>query len=110
MRRGSKELVERYFVTCGNDMSRIGRQPINIPSGVQVKVDNAQVFVEGPKGVLSEGILDGIGVDVRETSVVVTRESDSRNHRAFHGLIRTLILNMVLGVSEGYQKTLDIVG
>jgi len=110
VRPGSRGLAERYFVTCGRNMSRIGRQPIDIPSGVQVKVDNSEVFVEGPKGSLSRGILEGIVVDVRESSVVVTRESDSRNHRSLHGLTRTLISNMVLGVSEGYQKTLDIVG
>mgnify|MGYP001969572435 FL=1 len=110
MRRGSKELGERYFVTCGSHMSRIGKQPIDIPSGVQVKVDNSQVLVEGPKGSLSQGILGGIGVEVKESSVIVTRESEARNHRALHGLTRTLISNMVVGVSEGFQKTLDIVG
>lgn len=110
MRRGSEELGEKYFVTCGSHMSRIGRQPIDIPSGVQVKVGNSEVLVDGPKGSLSQGIVGGIGVEIRESSVIVTRESENRNNRSLHGLTRTLISNMIVGVSEGFQKTLDIVG
>ena len=92
-------------------MSRIGKQPITIPAGVTVEVsaDNT-VTVKGPKGTLSEKINKDIAVNIEGNVITVTRPSDNKEHRAMHGLYRTLINNMVVGVTEGYVKTLEMVG
>ena len=87
-------------------MSRIGKLPINIPSGVTVTVNGDQVNVKGPKGELSQVITGGITVTTADGQVVVSRPSDDKEHRALHGLYRALIHNMVVGVSEGYKKEL----
>jgi large subunit ribosomal protein L6 len=91
-------------------MSRIGRLPIKIPSGVQVTVGDREVAVKGPKGELHQRLPADIRVEVRDGEVVVTRPSEERTHRALHGLTRTLIANMVEGVTNGYRKTLEISG
>ncbi|MFY9587078.1 MAG: 50S ribosomal protein L6 [Actinomycetota bacterium] len=91
-------------------MSRIGRQPIAIPSGVEVKVDGSRVSVKGPKGTLEQSMHPDMTVAVDDGSVVVTRPSDEREHRALHGLTRSLVANMVEGVTNGYAKTLEIQG
>lgn len=91
-------------------MSRIGRQPIAIPSGVKVSAGPEKVIVVGPKGTLSYSLNSGIAVKVVASQVLVTRESDSRDHRALHGLARSLVANMVTGVTQGFQKSLEIVG
>lgn len=91
-------------------MSRIGKMPINVPSGVEVKIEPTEVIVKGPKGQLSENIPYGIKVTQEDNQVLVQRQSDSKLHRSLHGLSRTLINNMVVGVSEGFSKTLEIVG
>ncbi|MEI6364487.1 MAG: 50S ribosomal protein L6 [Actinomycetes bacterium] len=92
-------------------MSRIGRMPITIPNGVEINVDGQEVTVKGPKGTLSEIIVEPIKV-VRndDGSIGVERPDDERRNRSLHGLSRTLINNMVVGVTEGYKKTLEIVG
>jgi large subunit ribosomal protein L6 len=91
-------------------MSRIGRLPVNIPGNVQVEIDGRQVTVQGPKGKLQHTVAEPIDV-VREDGVIrVTRPSDEGSVRALHGLSRTLIANMVTGVTDGYSKTLEIVG
>jgi large subunit ribosomal protein L6 len=92
-------------------MSRIGRMPITIPNGVEINVDGQEVTVKGPKGTLSEIIIEPIKV-VRndDGSIGVERPDDDRRNRSLHGLSRTLINNMVVGVTEGYKKTLEIVG
>src|SRR6204780_2010186 len=91
-------------------MSRIGRLPVTIPSGVQVDLDGREVTVQGPKGTLRLTVADPIDV-VREDGVLrVTRPNDDGPVRALHGLSRTLIANMVTGVTDGYRKTLEIVG
>src|SRR5579863_1446452 len=91
-------------------MSRIGRLPVTIPSGVQVSVDGQDVTVQGPKGTLHQKIATPIDI-VREDGVIkVTRPNDEGSVRALHGLSRTLIANMVTGVTDGYRKTLEIVG
>lgn len=92
-------------------MSRIGKLPINIPAGVTVTVgsDNL-VTVKGPKGQLSQEVNPDITVSVDGAALTVTRPSDEKAHRALHGLYRSLISNMVLGVSEGYRKELELVG
>ncbi|MFU0824291.1 50S ribosomal protein L6 [Clostridium sp.] len=92
-------------------MSRVGRLPIDIPNGVNITVtpDNV-VTVKGPKGELTKAMHKDMSIAIEDNKVVVTRPSDVPQHRALHGLTRSLIKNMVVGVSEGYQKTLELVG
>ena len=92
-------------------MSRVGRLPIAIPAGVTVTVsaDNV-VTVKGPKGELVKAMHKDMNIAVENNEIVVTRPSDQKDHRALHGLTRALINNMVIGTSEGYQKTLELVG
>jgi len=91
-------------------MSRIGRMPVAIPSGVDVTIDGRQVTVKGPKGTLSLEIVQPIEVKQADGTITVTRPSDEGEIRALHGLSRSLIANMVTGVTDGYRKTLEIVG
>ena len=92
-------------------MSRIGRHPIAIPAGVTVTVsDDNHVVVKGPKGQLEQTVNKNITVKVEGNEVHVTRPNDEKQNRAFHGLYRALIANMVNGVSQGYKKTLALVG
>ena len=91
-------------------MSRIGRLPIDIPSGVTVSVDGREVAVKGPKGELSLTVANPIEVKVEEGQVVVTRPDDERASRSLHGLTRTLISNNIVGVTQGYTKGIEIVG
>ena len=91
-------------------MSRIGRQPIVIPDGVTVEVDGRTVSVKGPGGTLSQVVDRDMRVTVEGEQVRVERPSDEREHRALHGLTRSLIANMVEGVTRGFQKTLEIQG
>jgi large subunit ribosomal protein L6 len=92
-------------------MSRIGRQPINIPSGVEVKIgEDNLVTVKGPKGELSEKISAKMTIELNDGVITVSRPNDTKESRSLHGLSRSLINNMVVGVSEGYEKTLDING
>ena len=91
-------------------MSRIGKAPIAIPGGVDVKIDGASVTVKGPKGELSRKVDDQVSVRQDGDQLLVERNDDSREARALHGLTRSLIANMVTGVTEGFRKELDIVG
>ncbi len=91
-------------------MSRIGKSPIAIPAGVTVQVNGNNVTVKGPKGELQQTVNPDIHVAVEDGHVLVTRPSDDREHRAMHGLYRALIHNMVVGVSEGYKKEMELVG
>jgi large subunit ribosomal protein L6 len=91
-------------------MSRIGRMPVPIPSGVDVAIDGREVTVTGPKGKLSLEVAEPIKVSQRDGVITVTRPNDEGNVRALHGLSRSLVANMVTGVTEGYRKTLEIVG
>ena len=91
-------------------MSRIGRMPVPIPSGVDVTIDGREVTVTGPKGKLSLEVAEPIEVSQRDGVITVTRPNDEGNVRALHGLSRSLVANMVTGVTEGYRKTLEIVG
>lgn len=91
-------------------MSRIGNTPITIPSGVTVTIAEGKVTVKGTKGELSVELLKGIKVEQKDDKIVVSRTNDERQTRAFHGLIRSLIENHVTGVTEGYKKTLKMVG
>jgi large subunit ribosomal protein L6 len=91
-------------------MSRIGRLPIDIPSGVDIKVDGSAVTVKGPKGELSLAVASPIEVKVEDGQILVTRPNDERDSRSLHGLTRTLISNQIVGVTQGYSKGLEIVG
>ena len=92
-------------------MSRIGRLPVPVPAGVDVTIDGQDVTVKGPKGTLSRTISEPLSVTRQEDgSILVTRPDDERESRSLHGLSRTLINNMVVGVTEGYSKQLEIVG
>ena len=91
-------------------MSRIGRLPITVPAGVEVKVDGSVVSVKGSKGELSHTVPSPIEVSLEEGTLTVARPNDERASRSLHGLTRTLIANMVIGVTQGYEKKLEIVG
>jgi len=92
-------------------MSRIGKLPITVPSGVDVKIDGRTVTVKGPKGTLSHTVIEPITIERDETGVVqVKRPDDERRSKAMHGLSRTLVNNLVIGVTAGYEKKLEIVG
>ncbi|MGE5396455.1 MAG: 50S ribosomal protein L6 [Chitinophagales bacterium] len=91
-------------------MSRIGKKPIEVPQGVQVTLDGNLVSVKGNKGFLERTIPQGITVEQDSEKILVTRASDIKQHRALHGLTRTLVANMVEGVSKGFEKKLELVG
>jgi large subunit ribosomal protein L6 len=91
-------------------MSRIGKLPVTIPKGVSIAIDGNTVKVKGPKGELSRTFADGISIGQEGETINVKRASDEENHKALHGLSRTLLANMVEGVTKGYQKTLEISG
>jgi len=94
----------------GEEMSRIGRRPIQLPEGTRVEIKDGEVFVSGPKGSLKRQILPGIEVRTENNMILVRRKDDEKMTRAFHGLMRTLIANMVEGVNRGFEKKLEIVG
>ena len=91
-------------------MSRIGRLPITVPAGVEVKVNGSEVSVKGAKGELSHTVPSPIEVSLEDGTLTVSRPNDERVSRSLHGLTRTLISNMIVGVTEGYKKNLEIVG
>ncbi len=91
-------------------MSRIGRMPIAIPAGVEVKISGQEVSVKGPKGTLNMTVTAPIVAKVEGTEIIVTRPNDEKENRALHGLNRSLIANMVKGVSEGFKKELEVNG
>ena len=91
-------------------MSRIGRKPVQVPENVKVELNKFEVIVEGPKGTLSRKIPGEVEVTMENNSIVVKRLADNKRGKSFHGLIRTLISNMVTGVSSGFEKALEING
>ncbi|QSX07476.1 50S ribosomal protein L6 [Alkalibacter rhizosphaerae] len=91
-------------------MSRIGKMPVAIPAGVTITIDGSNVTVKGPKGELKRTIHGDMKVEQMDDTLVITRPSDKKEHRALHGLTRSLINNMVVGVSAGYEKRLEING
>jgi large subunit ribosomal protein L6 len=91
-------------------MSRIGSKPVKIPAGVTVSVNGSEIVVKGPKGELKQSITPGITITQEDGEVVFKRANDQKQTKAFHGLMRSLVANMLEGVSEGYKKTLDLVG
>lgn len=91
-------------------MSRIGRKPINIPAGVEVNVDGSVVTVKGPKGTLAQKFNSKMNIAVEGTEIIVSRPDDSKENKSLHGLTRTLIANMVTGVTEEFKKELEVNG
>ena len=91
-------------------MSRIGKLPIIVPADVDVKIDGSTVTVKGPKGSLSSTFKSSIGIELENGQIKVTRPDDTKENRSLHGLTRTLINNMIVGVHEGFKKQLEIVG
>ncbi len=91
-------------------MSRIGRMPIEIPAGVDVKINGTEVTVKGPKGELKDSFHQDIAIAVEGNVINVTRPTDNKEHRALHGLTRTLVANMVEGVTKGFSKELEVQG
>ncbi len=91
-------------------MSRVGRKPIPVPSGVDVSVEGTRVVVRGPKGTLERQVSSDMTISRQDDTLVVSRPSDAREHRSLHGLTRSLVSNMVVGVSDGFTKELEIVG
>lgn len=91
-------------------MSRIGKRPIPLPTGVEITVGDAEVTAKGPKGTLTKPIHPDMVVRQEDSTLLVERPSDSKEHRSLHGLTRTLVANMVEGVATGYSKTLDVHG
>lgn len=91
-------------------MSKVGKLPVAIPKGVKIDLKETRINITGPKGTLSQDIHKDMNVKVEDDTIVVTRPSDNKQHRSLHGLTRVLIQNMVTGVTEGYSKTLQLVG
>ena len=96
--------------TAERTLSRVGRRPISIPANVQVNLEHSQITVKGPRGELVQPLHPEVNVKVEDGSIVVERASPRKFHRSLHGLTRTLIANAIQGVSEGYQKTLQLMG
>ncbi len=109
MKKGSGA---KFWDTSGKkgNMSRVGRKPIVIPSGVEIKINGSKVHVKGSKGELEREFDSNMKIESTDGQVVVSRPNDNRTNRALHGLTRALLSNMVTGVSEGYFKQLNIVG
>lgn len=91
-------------------MSRIGKKPVELPKDVKVEIRDGEIVIKGSKGELSYSIPDGIIVSISDSSVIVDRKSDSKLHKALHGLSRSIISNMIAGVSKGYERVLEIGG
>ena len=110
IKRSGAKFYVTFINVGGANMSRIGKLPIQIPAGVTITTKDNVVTVKGPKGELTQSINPDIKVGIEDGVLSVTRPSDERTHRAMHGLYRALINNMVVGVSEGYKKELELVG
>jgi len=91
-------------------VSRIGKLPVAIPAGVEVKLEGQDISVKGPKGTLSRSLHKDMIINIEDGQIIVTRPSEEKQHKALHGLTRALVANMVEGVTKGYEKSLDLVG
>lgn len=102
--------MAKYYVTCGDIMSRIGKIPVSIPEKVKVEIKDGKVFVEGPKGKLEFTLTKFVEVKVEDNNVIVSKPANDKFSRSMHGTTRAVINNMIKGVVEGYKKELEIVG
>ena len=111
-KHGSVVWAAKFYATSGKEgnMSRIGKTPIEIKTGVEVSIADSSIEIKGPKGTLTQNIPEGISVERDDETLQVVRENDLRETKALHGLVRSLIKNMVTGVTDGYQKQLELVG
>ena len=111
-KHGSAVWAAKFYATSGKEgnMSRIGKTPIEIKAGVEVSIADSSIEIKGPKGTLTQSIPEGISVERDDETLQVVRENDLRETKALHGLVRSLINNMVTGVTDGYQKQLELVG
>ena len=111
-KHGSVVWAAKFYATSGKEgnMSRIGKTPIEIKTGVEVSIADSSIEIKGPKGTLTQNIPEGISVEREDETLQVVRENDLRETKALHGLVRSLINNMVTGVTDGYQKQLELVG
>ena len=91
-------------------MSRVGKRPVAVPAGVEVKLDGHTMTVSGPRGTLERRLHTAMDIAVEDNVITVSRPTDNRQHRALHGLTRSLVANMVTGVTDGFRRTLEIVG
>ena len=113
MKPGSSESAAKYCATFGkgdNAMSRIGKLPIPVPNGVQITQKDDILTVKGPKGTLSKKIHPDISVKVEDGKVICERPSEDKMHKSLHGLVRTLINNMIIGVTKGFEKKMIVQG
>jgi large subunit ribosomal protein L6 len=101
---------EEQAKTTGKTLSRVGRRPISVPVGVEVNLEYSQITVKGPKGILVQPLHPEVNVKVEDGTILVDRLSPRKFHRSLHGLTRSIIANALTGVSEGYQKTLELMG
>lgn len=108
--RVKKMSVENYYVTCGENMSKLGKSPIPLPKGVEIKVDSEAIHVKGPKGTLSYPLTKGISVKVQEGVAIVERDDKVEMPKTTHGIYRALLNNMVVGVSKGFEVRLMMMG
>ncbi|MBU1869194.1 MAG: 50S ribosomal protein L6 [Candidatus Omnitrophica bacterium] len=91
-------------------MSRIGKKPLSIPSGAKVEIKDGSIYVEGPKGKLSRKLSDRISVEIKDNQILLKRSTEIKTDKSLHGLYRALIANMLIGVTEGYGKDMEIIG
>src|SRR5687767_8079720 len=105
-----RALAAKFCVTCGRAMSRIGKQPIAVPTAVKVEIDGRNISVTGPKGTLKREVVPEVRLHLEDGRLLVTRPNDEARERAMHGLTRALLQNMVTGVNDGFRRTLELVG
>lgn len=104
------DTLNRMKVGGVNKMSRVGRMPINVPSGVTVTIKDNAVTVKGPKGTLTKNFNKDMSIKLEDGNLIVTRPSEEKQYKSLHGLTRALLANMIIGVTEGFEKTLEING
>ncbi len=106
----NKTLAENFSASYGDSMSKLGKSPVVIPKGVEIKIDKVQIQVKGPKGTLTHPMSDGILIDIKDGFAVISREEGKEIPNVTHGLYRAILNNMIVGVSKGFEKKLSMVG
>lgn len=110
VKSGRRNLKYSKHISVGVAMSRIGKMPIHIPSGVEINIDSPSVSVKGPRGTLAISIPNGINCEISEETLSITRNDDLKPTKALHGLTRALLFNMVTGVDLGFRRSLELIG